>query len=72
MAYGSSQARGQIRGAAASLLHSSQQRQILNPLSEARIEHVSSWILVGFITSEPQQELWVCFFSVDRFNCAIY
>ena len=32
----SSQARGQIRAAAASLHHSSQQLHILNPLSEAR------------------------------------
>ena len=31
------------------LYHSSQQPWILNPLSEARIGPVSSWILVGFI-----------------------
>ena len=36
MAYGSSQARGRIRAAAAGLHHSSQQRWILNLLSEAR------------------------------------
>ena len=36
MAYGSSQARGRIGAAAASLHHSSQQCWILNPLSEAR------------------------------------
>ena len=36
MAYGSSQAWGQIRAAAAGLHHGSRQRQILNPLSEAR------------------------------------
>ena len=35
-AYGSFQTRGQTRAAAASLHHSSQQRRILNPLSEAR------------------------------------
>ena len=35
-AYGSSQARGQIRAAAVSLYHSSWQCQILNPLSQAR------------------------------------
>ena len=34
--YGGSQARGQIGAAAASLNHSSWQRQILNPLSEAK------------------------------------
>ena len=36
MAYGGSQARGPIGAAAAGLHHSSQQRQILNPLSKAR------------------------------------
>ena len=36
MAYGGSQARGQIGVAAADLHHSSQQCQILNLLSEAR------------------------------------
>ena len=35
-AYGSSQARGQIRVTAASLYHSSQQRQILNLLMETK------------------------------------
>ena len=35
-AYGSSHARGRIGAVAASLHHSSQQRQILNPLSETR------------------------------------
>ena len=36
MAYGGSQARGLIGVSAAGLRHSSQQRRILNPLSEAR------------------------------------
>ena len=48
LTYGSSQARGRIRAAAAGLHHSSQQRQILNPLSEARdqicILMDTSWI----------------------------
>ena len=35
------------------LHHSSQQHQVLNPLSEA----TSSWLLVGFITAELQWEL---------------
>ena len=39
------------------LHHSSRQRQILNPLSEARIEPATSWFLIGFISSAPQQEL---------------
>ena len=34
--YGSSQARGKLRAAAAGLRHSLRQRQILYPLSEAR------------------------------------
>ena len=64
MAYGGSPARGQNGAAGAGLRHShsstdpshvcelyrsSQQRGILNPLSEARIKPASSWILVGFI-----------------------
>ena len=62
VAYGSSQVRGPIGAAAASLHHSSQQLRILNPLSEARIKSTSSWILVGFVTAEPRQELPSCSF----------
>ena len=32
------------------LQHSSWKPQVLNPLSEARIESASSWLLVGFLT----------------------
>ena len=39
------------------LHHSSQQRQILNPLSGPGIETASSWILIGFISTEPRWEL---------------
>ena len=39
------------------LHRSSGQRQILNPLSEARNQTESSWILVGVVTTEPRQEL---------------
>ena len=39
------------------LHQSSQQCWILNPLSEAEIEPVSSQILDGFVTSESQWEL---------------
>ena len=35
------------------LYHSSQQCRILNPLSEARVGPLSSWILAWFITAEP-------------------
>ena len=38
------------------LHHSSRQRQILNPLSEARDRICIPWILVGFIFTEPQWE----------------
>ena len=39
------------------LHHSSQQRRISDPLSEARDGTTSSWILVGFVSTAPQQEL---------------
>ena len=39
------------------LHHSSWHRRILNPLSEAGIEPVSSWVPVGFISAEPPGEL---------------
>ena len=54
------------------LPHSSWQRWILSPLSEARGRTSSSWTLVGFIAADPQRELlevsnpchdytlWVC------------
>ena len=38
------------------LHHSSRQRRILNLLSKARDQTASPWILVGFITAEPQRE----------------
>ena len=43
------------------LHQSSQQCQILNPLSEARDPLASSWTLVGFVTTEPQQALLLDF-----------
>ena len=42
--------------------HSLQQCQILNPLSKARIEPASSWILLRFVTSELYQELHFALF----------
>ena len=71
VAYGSSLLRGQIRATAAAYTtatampdvscichphHSSWQSQILNALSEPGTEPTSSWILVGFVTAEPQRE----------------
>ena len=39
------------------LHHSLQQCRILNLLCKARDQTMSSWTVVGFITTEPQQEL---------------
>ena len=78
-ACGGSQARGWIGATAASLHHShskrdlsclcdlhhsSQQCQILNPLSEA--EPISSWILVRFISIAPQRELPITLYWFQR------
>ena len=73
MAYEISQARGQFGAADAALHHSSQQHQIwassenytaaqgnagsLTHWARPGIEPTSSWVLVGFITAEPRQEL---------------
>ena len=52
------------------LHHSSQKHQIPDPLSNTRslthwagIEPMSSWILVGFVTSEPRKELSPLYFA---------
>ena len=42
---------------ACDLHHSSWQRRILNSLSEARVEPVSSWMRVRFVSHVPRQEL---------------
>ena len=54
---GSSQARGQIRAAAAGLHYSSGNARSLTHCARPGIEPVSSWILVKFITAESEQEL---------------
>ena len=56
MACGSSQARGAF-GAAAASLHHAEQGQGSSLMS--------SWILVGFVTTEPQQELHYVGFLTD-------
>ena len=69
-AYGSSQARGRIgaytTATAMAVWHPSsscdihcrlQQRQILNPLNRARNQMQVLWVLVGFVTAEPQKKL---------------
>ena len=57
VAYGSSQVRGWIGAVAVSLHHSSWQHQ--SPIHWGRpgIEAMSSWLAIGFITTEPQWEL---------------
>ena len=58
-ACGSSQARGQIRATTASLHHRPAHRNAGSLIHWARsgIGPMSSWILVGFISAAPQQEL---------------
>ena len=55
-ACGSSQTRDGIRATVANLQHSSQQCQILNPWVRPGIQTASSWILVGFVITEPHRE----------------
>ena len=43
------------------LHHSSQQRRILNPLSEARDQTQTLWMLVGLLTAEPRRQLLIYF-----------
>ena len=57
VAYGGSQARGPNGAVAAGLHQSSQQHQILNPLSEGPgIEPTTLWFLVGFVFTEPRRD----------------
>ena len=56
-AYGGSQARGQIGVAAASLCHSHSNAGSLTHWARPGIKPAFSWILVGFVTTEPQWEL---------------
>ena len=57
VAYGGSQAGGLIGAAATSLHHSLHLCQILAHGMRPGVEPALSWILVGFITAEPQWEL---------------
>ena len=63
-AYGGSQAMGLIRAVAIGLHHSSRQRQILNPLSEARdrTHHlmVPSWIRFHCATTGTPHVSFIC------------
>ena len=79
MAYGSSQARGRIGAVAAGLRHSHSNArsepslqptpqlmatQILNPLSEARIEPTISWFPLRFVYTMPRWKLLILLFNV--------
>ena len=55
-AYGSSQAGGRIGGIAASLHHSHSNARASTHWTRSEIEPASSWMLVGFIATKPQQE----------------
>ena len=63
VAHGSSQARGQITTAAASLRHS--HARSLTHGARLGIEPASLWILVGLVTAEPQWELWESTFNQE-------
>ena len=58
-AYGGSQAGAQIGAAAAGLHHSHSNPGYLTHGARPRIKPASSWILFGFLTTEPQWELLV-------------
>ena len=53
------------------LHHSSWQHQILNPLSEARDQTMSSGILIEFVMTEPRGELHMTYFYTRHYysNC---
>ena len=88
VAYGGSQDRGQIQAAAAglhhrtatpdlglicSLHHSSGPHQIPTHWARPGIKPTSSWILVGFVTTEPQwKRLFVFFFFFLFIYVCIY
>ena len=57
MACGGSQVRGPIGATAAGLYHSHSNARSLTHRVRPGLELVSSWILVGFVTTELQQEL---------------
>ena len=79
-AYGGSQARDWIRATAARLRHSRSNvgsasvtyttahsnAGCLTHLSRPGIEPVSSWIIVGFVTAEPQWELLTYFYFQSK------
>ena len=69
-AYGSSQARGRIRATAAGLHHSHSNTGSLNYQARPGIKLMSSWILVGLVTTEPQREFQVLTFTGMFNSCS--
>ena len=65
LAYTTAKTMPDLRGIC-DLHHSSRQHRFLSLLSEARVEPTSSWMLVGFISPEPQQELRSCHFVEEE------
>ena len=63
LAYGSSQARGQIRAAAAGLHHSHSNTASLTHWLRPGIKSTSSWIPVGFFPAKPRRELLTAILS---------
>ena len=70
-AHGGSQARGQIKTVAASLLHSCSNARSLTHWARPGIEPVSSWTWVGLVSTETWWELhkhalsypWICWLT---------
>ena len=57
LAYGGSQSRHQIRATAGSLHHSHSKARCPTRWARVRVQLASSWILVRFVSTAPQQEL---------------
>ena len=63
IADGSSQTKGRTGAAAAGLCHSHSNTGSLTHGAGPKVKPSSSWILVKFLTTEPQRELLYLFFS---------
>jgi len=53
------------------LHHSSRQRRILKPLSEARIEPATSRFLVGFVSTVPRWEVSALFLFIESLKVSV-
>ena len=72
MAFGNSQARGQIRAIAASLSHSHVNTRSLIHRMGPWIKPTSSWIRVRFITTEPQWQHCDPLFREEKMEKQLY